>query len=262
MWVLRFNNGITSAGFALTESGSAGVGLPDAPRAWREMMRRYPSIGAQFAGAAPHGPLMQAAPIWFRSTRVVGPSWALLPSAAGVVDPLLSTGFPLTLLGVERMARWLEGGADPAALARYQSTTLAELDLTARLVAALYANLHRFEIFTALTMLYFAAASFSETVRRLGRNEMAEGFLLRERPNMVTVINALADASRAPEIDGGSFARAVGQAIERFNVAGLCDDSKHNWYPASAADLFAASTKLGATRQEIAAMLERVGFKD
>ena len=39
----------------------------------------------------------------FRSTIVTGPHWALLPSAAGFVDPLLSTGFPLTLLGVKRI---------------------------------------------------------------------------------------------------------------------------------------------------------------
>ena len=34
--------------------------------------------------------------------------WALLPSAAGVIDPLLSTGFPLTLLGILRLVDLLE----------------------------------------------------------------------------------------------------------------------------------------------------------
>ena len=40
---------------------------------------------------------------------MTGGSWALLPSAAGVIDPLLSTGFPLTLLGIQRLLKVLEG---------------------------------------------------------------------------------------------------------------------------------------------------------
>ena len=37
-----------------------------------------------------------------------GDGWAMLPSAAGVIDPLLSTGFPLTLLGIGRLVDLLE----------------------------------------------------------------------------------------------------------------------------------------------------------
>ena len=44
----------------------------------------------------------------------------MLPSAAGVIDPLLSTGFPLTLLGIARLVELIErtwtGGDRDAAL--------------------------------------------------------------------------------------------------------------------------------------------------
>jgi FADH2 O2-dependent halogenase len=62
---------------------------------------------------------------------------------AGVIDPLLWTGFPLTLLGLVRLLdllkrswgkRKFSGG-----LGGYAYHTLCELDATERLVGALYA---------------------------------------------------------------------------------------------------------------------------
>ena len=49
----------------------------------------------------------------------------------------------------------------------------------------------------------------------------------------------------------------IGEIIEPFNVAGLADPAKHNWYPAVANDLFAAGAKLGSSADEIREMLLR-----
>ena len=43
-----------------------------------------------------------------------------------------------------------------------------------------------FELFKRLSLLYFAAASYSETARRLGRPELAPGFLLAGAPDVRT----------------------------------------------------------------------------
>ena len=149
--------------------------------------RRFPSVREQFAtrpcgrarGSTRRG-------VAFRTRRVCGANWALLPSAAGVIDPLLSTGFPLTLLGIGRLLEVLErtatGAERDAALRGYEQTTLAELDATEQLVAALYANMSDVPLFKRLTLLYFAAASYAETARRLGRPELAPGFLLSAHP--------------------------------------------------------------------------------
>jgi len=51
-----------------------------------------------------------------------------------------------------------------------------ELMATARLVGALYANMRNFQVFAGLTMLYFAAASFSEAARRLGKPQWRSRF--------------------------------------------------------------------------------------
>ena len=130
-----------------------------------------------------------------------GPAWALLPSAAGVIDPLLSTGFPLTLLGILRLVDLLErtspGREREAALLAYEQTTLAELDATERLVAALYATMDDPPLFKRLSLLYFAAASFSEAARRLGRPELAPGFLLCAHPAFGPELAACALAAAA-----------------------------------------------------------------
>src|SRR5262249_18389138 len=143
----------------------------------------------------------------FRSATVTGPRWALLPSAAGIVDPLLSTGIPLTLLGVGRLAAIFEAGLDSPRLEErlkgYERHTLQELDVTAGLVSALYASMNDFPIFTALTLLYFAAASFAETARRLHRPELASGFLLTGDPVFSARLRACCERALRASPDQG-----------------------------------------------------------
>jgi len=197
---------------------------------------------------------------------VCGPTWALLPSAAGVIDPLLSTGFPLTLLGVGRLVDLLErtaaGPEREAALHRYEQITLDELDATEQLVAALYANMADVPLFKRLTLLYFAAASFSEAARRLGRPALAPGFLLNAHPGFGAELRACAAlAAIAPAAAArDALLDRIDRAIEPFDIAGLLDRSRRDWYPVLAEDLLASSSKLKATADEIDRLLERCGF--
>src|SRR5206468_943554 len=73
--------------------------------AWERLLQRLPTLAEQFREAEPQFPFVHAPRLSFRSGAIVGERWALLPSAAGFIDPLLSTGFPLTLFGVDRLAR-------------------------------------------------------------------------------------------------------------------------------------------------------------
>ncbi len=76
--------------------------------AWQRLLDRIPALKAQFANARAERPFTHMPRLAFRSSAIAGERWALLPSAAGFVDPLLSTGFPLTLLGVTRVAEIIE----------------------------------------------------------------------------------------------------------------------------------------------------------
>jgi FADH2 O2-dependent halogenase len=263
MWVLRFNNGITSAGVACRQGA---LDLTRGEISWREFLEKFPSVRAQFADAKATLPFVHAKKLSFLTGEAAGANWALLPSAAGFIDPLLSTGFPLTLLGIERLARLIETKWDradfAAELSNYSMQTTMEIVSAGRLVAALYASMHDFELFRALTLLYFAAASYTESARRLGKPELAGGtFLLGEHPTFAARCRSCAEAAlRHPTGPRRELLlRAIQQAIQPVDIAGLGHDRK-NWYPALAEDLFANAEKLRATPEEIQAMLKRCGF--
>ncbi len=270
MWVLRFDNGITSAGVAVTDPQAQRHGLADGAPAWARVLAEHPSIAEQFRVAEAVQPFFHAPRVAHRTAVVAGPRWALLPSAAGVIDPLLSTGFPLALLGIGRLASALTDAAHgverESALRRYARDTVTELGATERLVGALYANMHDFDLFKRLTLLYFAAASYTETVRRLDLPQRARGFLLRGDRAFGPVVRAIAkSAIAAPAGPAGADVRrrlvdVIDATIAPYDVAGLGDRTRRDWYPVSVDDLFAARERLGVNEAAIGAMLMRCGI--
>lgn len=265
IWVLRFANGLTSAGVAATRAAAERLGLREGPAGWQRLIQTLPTVWEQFEEARPEMPFIGAPRLSFRSGTMASRRWALLPSAAGFVDPLLSTGFPLTLLGVARLAAILERDWESvrlsSALAGYARQTDGELLAAARLIGSLYAAMANFPLFADLTLLYFAAASYSETARRLGRPHLARTFLLHDNPAFpaqALLRRVRADISHS---ESQVFQEEIRRAIEPFNVAGLGDPARRNWYPAEANDLLNAAHKLGVTGEEVARMLQRCGFQ-
>ena len=266
IWVLKFNNGVTSAGVAATDELSIQLRLGDGADAWQRLLDLIPPLKKQFSNAQALRPFIYMPRLSFRSSAVVGQRWAMLPSAAGFVDPLLSTGFPLTLLGVSRLAEIIEKDwGSPNFTNRLQTYALQtdnELLAAAQLISHLYASMDKFPLFVSLTMLYFAAASFAESARRLGKSQLAPSFLLHDDPRfgpaMHKCFELAAGAHRDQQID--EVTREVLQAIEPINIARLGDTQRRNWYPVDANDLFKASTKLGATEDDISQLLKRCGF--
>ncbi len=266
IWILRFNNGITSAGAVLTEQMAAALSESGGAPAWDRLLARLPSVADQFRNARTTMPFVHAPRVAFRCREVAGSTWALLPSAAGIIDPLLSTGFPLTLLGLGRLLDLLEktkaGARRDGALAEYARITQEELDVTEQLVAALYANMADAALFKRLGLLYFAAASFSEAARRLGRPHLAPGFLLHAHPRFGPELRACAAAAfERPEgrVRDALFSR-IDKAIEPFDTAGLLDRTRRDWYPVLAADIVAGAPKLEASAEEVSRLLERCGL--
>jgi FADH2 O2-dependent halogenase len=265
MWVLRFNNGVTSAGIVVTDLMARELRLSEGEAAWRRFLARFPSIAAQFADARAIRDFTWASHLAYRSETAAGEGWAMLPSAAAFVDPLFGPGMPMATLGVERLGRLLEennpGRGLNERLQEYSRTTLAEADHIADFIAGCYAAFPQFELFTSLSMVYFAAAGYCEMARRLGRNHLAQRFLAVDRPDFA---NATARLSQILRSNGGFdstfFAAQVKQEIDRLNVAGLCDERKQNWYGVDLEDVISCAEKLEITSEEMRRFLETASW--
>jgi len=266
IWVLRFNNGVTSAGVAATDDFAEKYSLGDASGAWQRILERIPALESQFAAAKLVLPFTHIPRLAFRSGQIVGRRWALLPSAAGFVDPLLSTGFPLTLLGVCRLAEVFARDWDSpllaSSLAGYAAQTDVDLLVTSRLVAALYVNMSNFPVFISLLLLYFAAVSFSEAARRVGEPLLGPSFLLHDHPKFGFECNRLLDRAQQPlaEEESRALSEDVLNAIEPINIASFGDPARRNWYPVHSDDLLRSASKLSATEGDVLEMLKRCGF--
>jgi len=266
IWVLQFNNGITSAGVAATDELASRLRLSEGSAAWQRLLELIPALKNQFANSQAVQPFSYMPGVTFRSSAVTGKRWALLPSAAGFVDPLLSTGFALTLLGVSRLAEIIERDWDKPEfverLESYASQTGNELVATTDLIAALYATMDRFPVFASLSMLYFAAASFSESARRLGKVNLARSFLLHDDPHFGAAMRRCCERAKKAcvQLEIEKLAKEIAQAIEPINIAGLGNPQRRNWYPLDANDLLNSAAKLQSTEHQISQLLERCGF--
>jgi FADH2 O2-dependent halogenase len=191
----------------------------------------------------------------------------MLPSAAAFIDPLLSTGFPLALFGVTRLGEIITrnwaSGSFAADLDRYASQTKKEAIATAKLIGALYATMNNFRLFTSVSFLYFAAASFAETARRLQKHHLASSFLLCDDAVFGPACARLCEQARKArtEEECAETSAAILRAIEPFNIAGLGQAQCRNWFPVDPADLIRGARKVEATPESVLNMLEHSGFR-
>jgi FADH2 O2-dependent halogenase len=142
-------------------------------------------------------------------------------------------------------------------LAEYAAVTQREAATAARLVGGCYAAFADFPAFAALTMVYFAAASFSEMARRLDRPHLAPEFLLGGRLDFRALLQRHTDAARSGK---PSPLAALAKDLEPFNVAGLCAQEKRNWYGVDPADVVAGAAKLNVSPAEVQELFRRMGL--
>lgn len=274
MYSLRFDDGTTSAGFALSARGLAALHATDAvdaPALWRTLLTRYPSLAACFADATPLMPIRFQRRMQHRLTRAVGVRWALLPHTHAFVDPLFSTGIAWGLRAVERLALVFESAApsrlpDAGALNRYETLLAAEADQIDRLVAAAYDAMAHFELFAAHAMMYFAIVSFAEAQQRLAATDgaswsgflgvgdaFAEPLLAESRLRLREITRGIGLTSDANARTG--YVEWATNAIAARNVAGLADPARHHLYPVDLEVLVARHDLLGLSREQLVAAL-------
>ena len=274
MYSLRFDDGVTSAGFALTPRGLAGLNVAESAGAgavWRSLLDRYPTLGGIFADAQPLMPLAFRPGIQHRLTRAAGEHWALLPHAYAFVDPLFSTGIAWSLRAIERLALCFEtGGGGPrlpnaAELARYDALLCAEADQIDRVVAGAYEAMAHFDLFASHAMLYFASVSFAEVRQRLVPDEFVawNGFLgvgdpaleSLPRESLRRLRHMTARRAEHSAEERRKYTEWVTGAIAPRNIAGLADPARHHLYPVDLDLLVDRHALFGLTRNQIVGAL-------
>lgn len=108
-WVIPFDNHkaaqnpLCSVGLTLDRGVYPDNALP-AEEEFRAFVARFPTVAEQLRSARPARDWIKTGRIQYRSKRLAGDRWCLLPHAAHFVDPLFSSGMPLTLMGVHEVA--------------------------------------------------------------------------------------------------------------------------------------------------------------
>jgi FADH2 O2-dependent halogenase len=245
MYVLPFNNGVTSAGFLIDSSRHPLDESVSPDDEWKLWMARYPSVAAQFSrteltvlcGRIRRTPRLQR-----RARRTVGPDWAMLPLAAYTLDALHSSGNAHTLYGIERLVSIFERrlGRDEfyAALREHDRILQSEIDLIDQIVHGCYRGFADFDLLASFAMFYFAGAHNSEDLRRRGLARPGNAFLLADNADFRRTVNLcyerlLALTANGPPAPAGvrGYKDLVKREIAPFNIAGLCDDARNNMYP-------------------------------
>lgn len=241
MWMLRFDNGITSVGWTLDERRHP---LPTqvTPREeWQQILDRYPSVSRQLRSATPALPFTAAAPIarTGRLQRLVSPAaganWALLPHTAGFIDPLYSSGIAQSLLGVESLAAIFSESHSTERgekeLLRYAQRRQQETRLIDQLVALAYQTMGRDpRLLHAASMLYFSAATSFEAGRRRGEKG---AFLLADNAAFRGIVDEICRTLPGEEAAAGLIDEWITQVetmVRPWNTVGLFHPQQPHMY--------------------------------
>ncbi len=188
---------------------------------------------------SPPGGLVRTGRLQRLSSKIAGADWAMLPHAAGFIDPLHSSGIAHSLGGVERLAeilhRNLTSGGERLAveLQSYAETVQSELLLIDRLVSGCYSALRQrsFRKFVAWSMCYFAAATSLERRRLDGPDETTALFLADDQGFQ----QAVADLQSRLETESDSaFEQLCKERLAPFNHVGLFQPPIPNMYARTA----------------------------
>jgi tetracycline 7-halogenase / FADH2 O2-dependent halogenase len=237
MWVLPFDNGVTSAGFLFDGTRRQSDSSLTAEAEWQATMARYPSIAAHFARARPVQPWFRTGRLQRCATTMAGDDWVLLPHAAYALDALFSVGNAHTLLGIERLAdvfdqHWNRPTLAPQ-LRHYESILRNEMRFLDELVRACYRCFGRFRLFAATCMCYFAGVHSLENKRRTGRCGPGDRFVSAHHEPFAAAVRAIAErvAGVCGESDIAQFESWIREQIRPLNDGGFCDPAKANMYP-------------------------------
>ena len=249
LWMLRFNDERTSVGFVLNGEKNLYEDV-STEETWKALLEKYPGIKRILKDVELHpqpGKMMKTGRLQRKMNHSFGEGWTALPNTVGFVDPLFSSGIAHSLSGIEKLIdnikqHWSNDELFYNNLKEYEHKVFEEIKLIDCLIAGCYKAMPYFELFTAWSMLYFAATIAHET-RRL--KKQPPGYFLNADDSRINkmVHDSYQDmmkilSSKNPSNEAiKTFTAIIKERIELFNSAGLMDTSCKNMYRHTAAML-------------------------
>jgi len=249
IWQLRFNNNLTSFGFALNGNGTS-LSTMQTTAIWKTMLEKYPDINHILKDASLSsvpGSIVRSGRLQRKMETCFGEGWVAMPHTIGFIDPLFSTGIAYSLAGIERIAEALSKNSSFQQplynqLKEYETIVFEELKLIDLLVAGCYKTMQHFQLFNAWSMLYFTFTILYEQKRL--KNLPVKYFLEADNAEMLKIAQTtykelieLTAQKTISSYDMDKFTDAVRRRIKPFNTAGLLNPSSKNMYYHTVAEL-------------------------
>jgi tetracycline 7-halogenase / FADH2 O2-dependent halogenase len=235
LWQIGFDGDLTSLGFVTKNSNpredkkvsvnqgvAESISHENACREWERRLNCYPVLKSLYGdcGFADFpGRLYQMPRIQRLRDKAAGDNWAALSFTVGFIDPLHSTGIAHTLSTVERICNIVmtpDIGKRTHELRAYSAQVVREFKHIDKIISTCYACLHDFELFSAATMIYFAAAIALERHRGLN---LETGFLLARDERFCRIVDEInRKALSLTNGNSNSDKQSAGQLVEEIQT--------------------------------------------
>jgi tetracycline 7-halogenase / FADH2 O2-dependent halogenase len=256
MWVLRFNNGSTSVGILKPTSSWNNKEVTNQvtlENMWREELSTYPSLARMLDNAVAIQPFQfhrQLSRLWSRAS---GERWAMLPTTAGFIDPLHSSGIAHALSGVYRVAEMLLSGDNcDSQWKQYGVDVVDEVRWIDCLVDACYSAMPDFELFCQAANFYFISAIDAEhdfglylAEKHSAQSTTVPSFLSSQKAPLRSAILECITDLKSVRAQTGALGfdhqtkqialERIAQRLRPWNVAGLGNPEAKNRYAKTAA---------------------------
>ncbi|MFN7878305.1 MAG: NAD(P)/FAD-dependent oxidoreductase [Pirellula sp.] len=245
LWQIGFDDDLTSLGF-VTKTATprkdkeanvhqgllVAVSQEQAFSEWERRLHCYPVLNSLYGNcvlADFPGRLYQMPRIQRLREKAAGANWAALSFTVGFIDPLHSTGIAHTLSTVERLCDIV---MNPDLEKRtydlhvYSLQVVREFLHIDKIISTCYACLHDFSLFSAASMIYFAAAIALERHRGLN---LETGFLLAQDERFCRIVGEINrkalsltnDSSKGNRLEKYQLLEDIQSCLQPYNDVGL-----------------------------------------
>lgn len=105
LWIIPFDNGITSVGFNL-DNNVYPMNSLSATEEFELFINKFPTLKKIFENVEYTMPIIKTGRLQFKKEKYVGNRWAMLPAAVMGIDAWQSTGLTIGMLSIQRLV-WI-----------------------------------------------------------------------------------------------------------------------------------------------------------